>query len=59
MLNVAASRAKYGLIVVGNHDAWRQSGCFQTAADPTLLPVIDRSLRVRVDENCSRAAIAK
>ena len=30
LLNVAVTRAKEGLYVIGNRDPWRRAGCFQT-----------------------------
>ncbi|MEE4454668.1 DEAD/DEAH box helicase [Novosphingobium resinovorum] len=42
MLNVAATRAKRGLYVVGNRELWRGAGVFATAAE--MLPVVPADL---------------
>src|SRR5688500_2317107 len=38
ILNVAATRAKEGLIIVGRFDAWHNAGQFRTAQ--AMLPVV-------------------
>lgn len=41
ILNVAVTRAKRLLIVIGHHEAWRDAGFFSTAAYTHRLPRID------------------
>ncbi len=46
ILNVAATRAKKLLFVVGSHHAWSQAGVFSTAAEPHRLPIIEAELLI-------------